>query len=272
VRRAAHIALAGIMALLMLAAPSDAGSNLIRLTDRADLLRWEAVGRIDLEGGAYCTGVLIASHLVLTAAHCVHDRQGHPRPPESMRFRAGLADGKALAERRIARLVAHPGYDPTMRFGAEVIRHDVALLELAELIPTSIADPFIVHQGAGNGQRVSVVSYGQGRDEALSWQRNCSVLGRGQGLIGFDCDVTHGSSGAPVFVQEHGRTRILTLISGGTVEGGTSRAFGMDLPPLVERLKRDLRAIPVALPASGEIRRVRVGEQNHASGAKFAKP
>lgn len=269
-RRALSLMMVAAMAFLC--APAEAGSGLIRLTDRDDLFGWEAVGRVEIRGKGYCTGVLIAPHLVLTAAHCVYDRQNQAIAAAALSFRAGLRDGQSIADRPVSRVVAHRGYDPELPFGAETIRYDAALLELAQPISSALAAPFILHQGAGGGERISVVSYGQGRDDALSWQRDCGVLGRGQGLIAVDCNITFGSSGAPVFVREGSRARILTLVSGGNMDDGTPVAYGMDLPPLVSDLKRDLRAMPAAQASVGTIRRVRVGQGGGASGAKFAKP
>ena len=260
------------VALVGFATPADANSGLIRLTDRDDLFGWEAVGRLELGGNGYCTGVLIAPNLVLTAAHCVYDRGSQPVAANTLTFRAGLRDGKAIAERKVARFAAHTGYDPNRPFGVDNIRHDVALLELAEPIPTGVIDPFVVHQGATKGQRVSVVSYGKGRDEALSWQRDCGLLWEWEDLLSFDCNLTFGSSGAPVFVRDGFRARILTLVSGGHNDKGETVAYGMNLAPRVATLKAQLRAMPKPATANKGIRRVKVGQGGGASGAKFAKP
>ncbi len=247
-------------------------SGLIRLTDRDDLFGWEAVGRVDLGRTGYCTGVLIAPDLVLTAAHCLYDRQGRLRPPETLRFRAGLRDGQAVAERAVARHAAPESYDPAAGMSVENIRADAALLQLAQPIQTALADPFRLHSGPRKGLRVSMVSYGRKRDAAPSWQRDCGLDWHGEGLMAFDCNVTFGSSGAPVFVREGRRARILSVISGGTSDGESPVAYGMDLPALVEGLKRDLRVAQTMQPGNTGFRRVQVGQGGQASGAKFAKP
>lgn len=247
-------------------------SGLVRLTDRDDLFGWEAVGRVEVGQGGYCTGALIAPNLVLTAAHCVYGGGDQAIESGSLTFRAGLRDGISLADRKVGRYVVHKNYDPSLGTNQDSVRYDAALLELSEAIPTSIANPFALYGSAGKGRRVSVVSYGRGRDEALSWQPDCGVLEQGLGLLVFDCNVTFGSSGAPVFLRDGGRARILSLISaGGPMEGGTM-SFGMELPEIVARLKRDLRAMPDAPNSRVGFRRVTVRRGGDASGAKFAKP
>jgi len=244
------------------------GTGLRRLTDRDDLLGWEAVGRLELNRQGFCTGTLIAPELVLTAAHCVYDRNGKLRPAEQIAFRAGLRDGVAVAERQGLQIAAHPGFNPRTGLGMENIRHDVALIRLAEPIPSSQADAFALHSGRDYGSGISVTSYGMGRAEALSRQRQCNLMGEHEDVLMIDCNVTFGSSGAPVFSKVGGRGRILALVSGGGNYRGRQVAFGMKLPQRVAELKAQLRRNPVAAP-DRRIKRIRVGGGGSAGGAKF---
>lgn len=261
--------LAGLI-LPTLATPSE----LIRLTNRDDLLGWEAVGRIDLGQDGYCTGTLIADNIVLTAAHCVFDKQGAPLLPERIVFRAGLRDGAAIAARNVRRFVVADGYAPFDGMSAENVRRDVALLELDTPILTATASPFALHQNPRRGDDVSVVSYGRQRDDALSWERQCDILRRGQGLISFNCNVTFGSSGAPVFSDGGYRARIVSLVVGGhKTEHGTTVAYGMELPDTVDALKRKLRATAYSTPSTANtgFRQVDVTRDGSTSGARFEK-
>lgn len=244
-------------------------SGLIPLTDRDDLYGWEAVGRIDT-GKGYCTGVLIAADLVLTAAHCVYNKSsGALLPATDITFSAGLRNSTSIANRTGAQVVAHENYEPTGGLSRRNVKFDVALLRLDTPISTFDAAPFALHSGIRQGNSVSVVSYGCGREDVLSWQKQCDVLGRGQGLIAFNCNVTFGSSGAPVFVKEGSRARIVTLVSGGSKSGGETVAYGMELAENVATLKRALRAIPNA-PTAGR-KRIQVGGARSTTGAKFIK-
>lgn len=258
------------ISFLIAAVPALAEAPMKRLTLRQDLLGWEAIGRVDVGPSSYCTGVLIAPDLVLTAAHCLPDGAG---PTGEMRFRAGLSDGTALAEAPVARAVAHPRYDRTERDLTKRVRYDAALLQLAVPVPLSVAAPFQVAGLAGGARDLSVVSYGQGRDEALSWDEDCGVVGRLPGLIAFDCDVTFGSSGAPVFHRAGGRASIVSLVSAGGMTELGRLAVGMELPPVVADLRSALRQASTA-PRSGAVtgaRRIAPSTGFGATGAGGAK-
>ncbi len=164
--------LLGALVLLLLAAPLRAEAPMKRLTLRQDLLGWEAVGRVEIGRTGYCTGVLIAPDLVLTAAHCLlGGRDGYVEASQ-LRFRAGLRDGVALAESGVQRMLVHPSYDPQGADRARQIRWDVGLIQLSNPVSVTTAAPFRT-AALGDGARgLSVVSYGHGRRRGL-------VLGRG---------------------------------------------------------------------------------------------
>lgn len=258
---------------LLLLAPGAAWtqSTDLRALDRDYEARgWEAVGRLDMQGGGFCSATLIAPTLVLSAAHCVYDRSATLRSPGNITFNAGLRNGKAAATRAIKRIAAHKGFNAKQPLTARNVAHDVALLELEQPIPTHEIDPFVLHSETVRPGKVSVVSYGQGRETLQSRQNQCGLLERDRDVLIFDCDVTFGSSGAPVFSHLNGRGRILSVISGGAqTRGGKRVALGPHLAPLVDTLKRDLRA--QAFSPEPRIKRVRVGE-NSTGGAKFVKP
>jgi protease YdgD len=230
------------IALLLCASAASAqdSSGLVELVTRDDLRGFEPVGRVDVENGGFCTGALIAPDLVLTAGHCVINADGSPIAAERIVFKAGFSYGAALAEVPVARTVVDPTYRSVDPAPPEMIERDVALLQLADPIPSSMIAPFVVAR-PGNGDEVSVVSYAEGREEALSWQRVCQVIGRQGALIATDCNVTFGSSGAPVLDRSGYRAKIVSIISAGANDGGKPVAIGMELPAAVDRLKAALR-------------------------------
>ena len=156
----------------------------LRRLDIVDTARpWQAVGRLELGGLGFCTGTLVARDLVVTAAHCLYDRKTGARlDPGWITFRAGLRDGRAVAESGVRRAVAHPGYVFDAGGSTVRVRHDVALLELDHPIDPARVTLFATGAHPGRGETIGVVSYAQGRAEASSLQNACTVLARQEGI------------------------------------------------------------------------------------------
>lgn len=79
-----------------------------RLSVVAESQSWDAVGLLNIGNISFCTGALIAHDLVLTAAHCLFDKQtGLEIDHTSIEFLAGWHEGYASAYRYIFRVLIH---------------------------------------------------------------------------------------------------------------------------------------------------------------------
>lgn len=258
-------------ALLAPVAALAQGTGAERMSSRDALLGWEAVGRVEIGGdGSFCTGTLIATDMVLTAAHCLFDEAGAPVDAADLTFRAGLRDGEAVAERGVRLYAVDPAYSRAAGMSADGVRHDIALLRLDSPIPAATAAPYPVGAMPATGEKIAVVSFAQNRAEALSIERECHVLGRSAGLFAFDCEVNYGSSGAPVFDMSGDRGRIVSVISAGNSELPTPTAYGMELAQALAPVERALRSAESrSVAEASALNTLTRDGQTRAGGAKF---
>lgn len=268
--RAALLSLA-LLVLTTVSAQAQT-TGLQELSTGNDARGWEAVGRLDIGGKGFCTGALIAPDLVLTAAHCMYDKDGGEIDPSRIEFLAGLRGGRPAASRFVRTAVIHPSYAYSADVSPDLVRYDVALLQLDRSIRSTRIVPFEISTSMRRGTEVGVVSYAKDREDTLSLQETCNVLGEQDSVLILDCNVNFGSSGAPIFRNENGVPRLVSVVSAMAEIDGEKVALGMNLaePIAVLRLALEERRGSFSTPPS-TARMIRQGERAD-TGALFVRP
>lgn len=228
---------------------------------------WDSVGRLNLGDRGFCTGALIAEDLVLTAAHCLFDKETGARiDPATIEFLAGWRNGRAAAYRGVTKALAHPEYVYGGHENIDRVQFDVALLKLDQPIRLPSIRPFATAGRPATGDQVEVVSYAQDRSEVPSLQQLCHVLDQRQGMLVLSCDVDFGSSGAPVFSMRDGALRIVSVVSAKAEMAGRKVSLGTPLTDPVPLLLAQMQDEGTR-PLPGNVRVLSGG-----SGGKFIKP
>lgn len=266
------LALAAAAGLAAVAGPALAeDTGLVPLRTLDDSRGWEAVGRLDIGGRAFCTGALVGVDLVLTAAHCLYDREtGERVDAGEIEFLAGFRNGQAIAYRGVSRAVLHPGYAYGTEPGADRVRNDLALLQLRQPIRNTRVRPFGIGGKTGPGTVVGVVSYAHDRAEAPALQESCRVLEALDGVLVLSCAVDFGSSGAPIFAFDGGAPRIVSVVSAKAQMAERPVALGSALGVPLSELHAAFLAAPALDDDGPRVRRMEA--PGAAPGAKFIRP
>jgi protease YdgD len=194
---------------------------------------WSSIGQVNIGGyrmSGTCTGSLIASNLVVTAAHCIMDPwKAKPWPLRHIHFLAAVKRGKWLGHSTAKCLHFSPGYEyvkhrinpnlPLQKAPRHFFFKDIVLIVLKDNM-SDIA-PLQVAKGVEDlpaNTELTHASYPADRRHMLSGHFGCRLTEKTDERLWItDCDSHPGSSGGPILIQYEAELSLAALLVGGSM-------------------------------------------------------
>ncbi len=177
---------------------------------------WRAIGKVQTNLATSCTGTLIGARLVLTAGHCLYQKARRQLlPVSSLHFLAGVKGGDFAAHALVIRVEHASGLLALLRGESRELGDDWAVLVLDQPLGERFGILPLARTPLPPGTALKSAGYAQDHRLKLMADPDCRTLpGAPGGLIGHDCEVTHGNSGGPLLVQQDGQWMVAGIVQG----------------------------------------------------------
>ncbi|WP_340117180.1 trypsin-like serine protease [Pelagibius sp. 7325] len=227
------------------ARPSLAG----RMTVDAQEYPWSALGRVNLAGQGFCTGILIGPAQVLTQARCLYaGREGRWFRPQELHFIAAYQKDSYLADSKIAEFTVAPGFNPQGGVSLANLTNNWAVVTLQQPIGHETGwlglqwDNSDLQAAARRGRAAYLrAGYRSDWPHAVSLHFGCAERA---GTVAL-CEATPTERSLPSFVAAGGELRVLADFFVATPDQGRA------LATLAAQPISDNRLGGTKLPAAG---------------------